>query len=339
MKRLAYATALLLAAAMTGGCTGGPRPPSAEPAPSPSPLPVPSPVVLPQAPEEQPSDVRPFRDVEITVPAWPAASKQCVSGRVHISSGGFYQPRDPAKTAVTVMAVVPVDFDGDKTDEYAVFLLCGEGAESGGQMIVGYRRDGRAFVPLGRIVGTQDGFQMMDHMRRKGNRIEILVSEEYTDGGQLDVDHQWRTYAWTGTRFRQVAGPTSFPENPPTVRLTVDVRQVVLRPVGQVRTGSLQLTIANVSTAATPAVRVTLELPHVLQPAGTSWDGCVITTPGTFSCPLPGIAAGGSMQASYELLAPREVMAEEAWVSAFSDSLDVFDETQDNRMPINFLYP
>lgn len=337
MKRLAYATALLLAAAMTGGCTGNPR--HSAGAPMPSPLPVPSPVALAQAPKEKTSDVRPFRNVDITVPSWPAASKQCVTGRVHISSHGFYRPADPAKTTVTVMSVVPVDFDGDGTDEYAVFLLCGEGPESGGRMIVGYRREGRGFVPLGRIVGTQDGFQMMDYMRRKGNRIEILVSAEYTDGGQLGVDHQWRTYAWRGTRFRQVAGPTSFPQNPPAVRLTVDVRQVVLRPVGQVRTGSLQLMIANVSTAATPAVRVTLELPHVLKPAGTSWDGCVITTPGTFSCPLPGIAAGGSLQASYDLLTPREVMAEEAWVSAFSDSLDVFDETQDNRVPINFLYP
>jgi hypothetical protein len=279
----------------------------------------------------------------VTVPSWPTASKQCVSGRIRIADGGQYAPPDQAHTVVNVMGVVPVDFDRDGTDEYAVYLMCGEGPEAGGRMVVGYRRTTTGFVPLGRIVGTQDGIEMMDTMRRNGNGIEILVSRYYTDSGQSGVPSQWRTYALSGKHFRQIAGPTSFPANPQPHRLKTAARQVVLRLAGNARTGPLQLTITNSGTIPASALRLRLSLPPSVQPTGSRWTGCVSAAPGSIECPLPDLAAGASLDVTYDLLGPPVLPAPSGPVAYTADVFSVAPELLQSpataSAPIDLLLP
>lgn len=222
------------------------------------------------------------------------------------------------------MSAVPVDFDGDGTDKYAASILCGEGPEAGGRMVVGFRRVNDVFQSIGRIVGTQDGIQTMELMRPKGNAIEVLVSAEYSDGAQRFVPSQWRTYALRGSGFRQVAGQVTFPANPPAIRLTVQPRQVVLRKTGDVRTGTVQFAVTNVGNLATPVVGVHIALPESFPSAGADWSGCAVEIPGVYVCRLPGLKAGETLDRSMEVLAPVQP------ASALS--------TQES-VPLNLLYP
>lgn len=295
MKRLVRLTAVLLVA----GCTSA-RPPAVPPPTAP--VVLPSPVTVPRVsyPPEPP-----YFDADLVIPSWPAKSTECTSGRVRLS-GGQYLPSKAGKWPINAITTVPVDFDGDGTEDLAVYVTCGEGPESGGRMVVGYRQAHGGLQLIGRIVGVQDGFAMMEHMRRKGNAIEVLVSREYSDSGQQSVPSQWRTYALRGSGFRQVGGPVAFPADPPAVHLAVEPRQVVLRVAGAVRTGSLTFTVTNSGGAPAPSVLARLQLPESFQPAGPNWTDCRVESPGAFLCHLGSLAAGASRDVSYDLLAPLE---------------------------------
>lgn len=277
------------------------------------------------------------------VPGWPPAAKQCVSGRVRISEGGQFIPTAAGKTAVNILSVVPVDFDGDGKNEYAAAMMCGEGPEAGGRMVVGYRRGGSTLEPIGRIVGTQDGFAMMDHMRRKGNAIEILVSRQYSDGGQQGVPSEWRTYELRGGRFHQVGAAI----RPGSVRLSVETRQSVLRPVDGagdgvrdgVRAGAIQFTVRNAGTATAPLVTVQLQLPAYVQPAGSGWDGCAGGADSVI-CHLTDLGAGRTADMTLEVLATGDFSSSEpALVAAYSGSIEVYEEAVSEPAPLAFLLP
>jgi hypothetical protein len=239
------------------------------------------------------------------------------------------------------MSVVPVDFAGNGTNDYAVYLICGEGSGSGGKMVVGYRRTSRGFESLGRIVGTQDGFQMMEHMRRKGNGIEVLLSREFiAEGLQKDIPSQWRTYVLRGNGFQQVGSPVTFTPQPPAIRLTIQARPVVLRRVGTGRTGSVQVTVANSGTEAAVSLDVRLVLPESLQPAGLNWSGCAAAETGTYVCRIATLAAGATVELSYDVLAPDAPSpTRDRYVSAETDSLDSsFNIVASASTPLDFLY-
>jgi hypothetical protein len=324
MKRVASLALVLLVSACS----------SPSPAPHPSPAAVlPSPVALPAPPDPGSEGFGPFSNADVVIPAWPKASTQCVSGRVHISPAGQFVPSQQGKTVVNIMMVVPVDFDRDGTDEYAVYVMCGEGPESGGRMVVGYRK---ALEPIGRIVGTQDGFAMMDYMHRKGNGVEVLVSREYSDGGQQSASSEWRTYELSGKAFHQVGNAA----RPTSVRLSVEPRQIVMRAVGGVRTGTVQFTVRNAGAATAPLVGIELELPPSFQPAGSGWTGCTTGSPGHFSCAVKNLAGGGSVDLSLDVLGPNSATESgPAQVTVSSQSAEVFDESAAEPVPLNLLFP
>lgn len=248
---------------------------------------------------------------------------------------GQFIPDRAGKKVINVLSVVAVDFDADGTDDYAAYLSCGEGPEAAGRMIVGYRRTNGTLQPIGRIVGTQDGFQMMDFMRRKGNRIEILVSRNYSDGG-MDAGSEWRTFELRNGRFRQV-GPAV---KRAVIRLSVEAKQVVLRPAGDVRTGTVQFTVRNTSQATAPRLSLSLQLPESFQTAGSSWNGCTSGAPGAIRCPLPDIAGGHAIDVSYDVLGPLKPPAAgpESSISVLTEAVEVYDESVSSEVPLNILY-
>lgn len=340
MKRLALA-ALLCAAAGVAGCTA-PRPvppPSAaaSPASLPSPVILPSPSVLPSAPPDAGPSVAPFGGVDVVIPAWAPGASQCSSGRLHLDKNGQFIPAQADKKVVGVGAVTPVDFDGDGTDEYAVFVGCGEGPEAGGRMIVGYRRSGSSLRLIGRIVGTQDGIQMMDPMRRRGNGIEVLTNRNYTDGGP-DAASQWRTYGLRDGRFRAIGAPVAY--RPIEVHLRVEVRQLVMRTAGPSRTGTLHVTVRNDSKAVAPSLQLRLTLPASFQPAGSGWTGCAVEEAGHFVCPLPDVPPGSAADVSFELLGPAApAYADDLGVAVRAASIDVTVPVAPAGEPLTILYP
>jgi hypothetical protein len=238
--------------------------------PTPAPVGVtPEPTVLPtEAPDHSP-DLGPFDDLTIVVPSW-GTNKGCVTGTVHLRHGAY--ERDAAHRPVNVLSYVAADVDHDGTEDYVAQLMCGEGPENGGTQIVAFHRDG---TPIGRVVGTQDGFAMMDYLQaRPDGRIAVLVSTQYTDSGQDTVPNQWRTYAWQGNRFRQVDGPTTFPANPPAAVLSVEATSLPFRPVGDRYVGRMTVTVRNTGAVDIARLQLLLVLPSGIQPAGDGWDGC-----------------------------------------------------------------
>jgi hypothetical protein len=232
---------------------------------------VPTPTVLPTESTDDAPDLGPFDDMTIVVPSWGTGnSNGCPTGTVRIRHG-FYQ-RASAGRPVNVLSYVAADVDHDGAEDYVAHLMCSEGPENGGSQIVAYHRNG---TPIGRVVGTQDGFAMMDYLEaRPGGRIAVLVSKEYTDSGQDTVPNQWRTYGWQGTRFEQVDGPTTFPANPPAAVLSVEATTLSFQPVGDKYKGRLTVTVRNTGTLDIARLQLLLVLPSDVQPTGDGWSGC-----------------------------------------------------------------
>jgi hypothetical protein len=245
-----------------------------------SPTAAPSPATLPIEQQEGQPDLGPFQSATITVPAWgSAADGKCTKGRIKLDDGQYQ--RDTAHQTVNVLSYVAADVDHDGVQDYVAHLMCGEGPEAGGSQIVAFRRSGQELEPIGRVVGTQDGIAMMDYLEVRGDgRIAVLVSKEYTDGGQSSVPNQWRTYAWQDGRFRQVDGPRTFPAQPPSSRLSVTSSALSFRPAGNGFTGALTVTVRNDGAVDVARLQILLILPSQVRPAGDGWKGCA-TRPGS----------------------------------------------------------
>lgn len=260
-----------------------PRPPAVEPAPSPT--------VLPTEQQSGGPDLGPLKSATITVPSWGAAADAtCPTGRVTLRDGQYQ--RDAAHRPVNVLSYVTVDVDHDGAEDYVAHLTCGEGPEAGGRQIVAFRRSGQELELIGRVVGTQDGLAMMDYLEaRDGGRIAVLVSKEYSDGGQNTVPNQWRVYAWQNGRFRQVDGPTTFPPHPPTALLSVAPSILSFRPQDNGFTGQMTVTVRNDGIVDVAQLEILLVLPKQVQPAGEDWDGCTVRASSdqtTLVCGVPG---------------------------------------------------
>jgi hypothetical protein len=239
---------------------------------------APSPVTLPIERQEGQPELGPFASAAVTVPTWgSAADTTCPKGRMSLANGQY--ERDSAHQMVNLMSYVEADVDHDGVEDYVAQLMCGEGPEAGGSQIVAFRRSGQELEPIGRIVGTQDGLAMMDYLQvRDGGQVAVLVSKQYTDGGQNTVPNQWRTYAWQDGRFRQVGGPRTFPAHPPASRLSVASSALSLRPAGNGFTGQLTVTVRNDGVVDVARLEILLILPGQVRPAGQGWEGCAART-------------------------------------------------------------
>jgi hypothetical protein len=262
---------------------------------------------LPAPPPEPAPDIGPFRGATVTIPTWGARVTTCPTGRVTFTQAGQYLGRD---RVVTLVSAVMSDVDGDGAGDYVAFLMCGEGPESPGWQVVAFRQSSGQLVPIGRVIGSQDGLAMMSGLEaRPGGRIAVNVSNQYSDSGEQFVPHQWRTYAWLGAGFRQVEGPTSFPATQPAAALSVDPATLLLRPTaGGGLAGAMTVTVRNSGDAAVTNAVVTFILPTEVGPAGGAWDGCAMTSNGSttsilIDCPLGRLDAHAAPAFIFEFVA------------------------------------
>ncbi|MFC0006855.1 hypothetical protein [Micromonospora siamensis] len=311
----AVVTGLAIVAVALGAAVGvrtdrSPAPSGTTPAPT-----APEPTTLPTEQQSGQPDLGPLAAATITVPTWGAtADTTCTTGRVTLTGG--QSPGDGPHRAVNVLSYVATDVDRDGTEDYVAHLMCGEGPESGGSQIVGFRRDGRNFVPLGRVVGTQDGLAMMDHLEARGDgRVAVLVSKEYTDGGQNSVPNQWRTYAWRNGRFQQLGGPTTFPGRSPVARLSVVPSTLPIRPAGDGFTGRLTVAVSNDGDVDVARLQILLVLPSQVRPAGAGWKGCAVRPSSdqtALVCTVPGPRARSRISVPFTLVSDdRPVLLDE----------------------------
>jgi len=295
----------LLAVAVTSSSAcdvrGNPRGPAAQTLTAA----VPAPTVLPTPVAGLDGlDLGPFKNATVTVPAWGGAgTASCPAGRINLGEGQYVG----ASRVVNLLSYVASDVDRDGSEDYVAFLMCGEGPESPGWQVVAFRRLGGELVPIGRVVGSRDGFAMMSGLEARPNgRIAANVAALYTDSGEQYVPHQWRVYAWQAGRFRQVEGPTSFPAQPPAARLSVDPADLVLRPASAGRlVGELTVTVHNTGDGAVPHALLTFLLPTEIGPAGDGWAGCTMTAAEMvrIDCALGPLAARSTRTLTVDVIA------------------------------------
>ena len=234
---------------------------------------APAAVELPPPPAEPPPDFGPFANATVTIPDWGAEVTSCPAGRLTLTDG--YAFDQAMSRSVFVMSYAAVDVDRDGAEDYVADVRCGEGPESPGWQVVAFRRSGQALVPLGRVIGSQDGLAMVSGVEgRDAGRVAVNLGREYTDSGEEAVPHQWRVYAWGGGRFEQVDGPTAFPADPPSAVLSVEAGELVFRPVqGGLLAGDLGVGLRNSGTAGVTDARLLLLVPVSVRPAGPAWGG------------------------------------------------------------------
>jgi hypothetical protein len=115
---------------------------------------------------------------------------------------------------------------------------------------------------------------------------------------------QWRTYAWTGTRFSQTAGPTKFGTDPRLTDLTLTAGDLVVGPADASgkRPGSVTVTVTNKGPVDVPGVGFA-EYFTIGEPAGGDLSRCRMTpTDGGDACVLGGLQAGKSRTYTFRFL-------------------------------------
>ncbi|GIH11047.1 hypothetical protein Rhe02_91140 [Rhizocola hellebori] len=355
-RRATVAVVVVLAAVVTGLVTLfglGPDENVPPIGPTPSPTPAPSPTVLPARPAELDlRDLGPFRNVTIAVPAWAGArGSQCPSGQVHLNDGGTTEGGSLLPVWVDQYTETDVDADGDA--DLVAIVRCSEGPESPGSEVIAFRRDsnGRP-VTLGRIVGTRDGFGAIYQVVAADGGVEVELSKEYTDTGQQYVPVQARTYRLVGGVARQIAGPTSFEQNPEHAVLWVDATDLTLRPAaGGHYAGHLIVTVANRGSLYVARAELRMRLNgNWLKPAGATWSSCFredYSTPVSFQviCAAPELPAGANVKMEFDFVAetlPAELNPKPQfeWQQPYSVEIGqlapyTYEQSQQTEMPFS----
>ncbi|QGN46757.1 hypothetical protein ACN26Y_10890 [Micromonospora sp. WMMD558] len=188
-----------------------PAPTSSAPGPSPiAPTPTPSTAGPPLGPPDGRITRPQLLAAKLSLPAW-RAGPGCPTEGIRLTA-------DAREETNTLLALDHGDADGDGAPETVALVQCVLG--TGGPMqVVAFDRDERGeIVTVGQVTRTvRSGPQWILGLEVTGAGVVRVEVADLAPGGGWPLDwsqRQWRGYRWTGDRFTQVAGPTSFGPNP-----------------------------------------------------------------------------------------------------------------------------
>ena len=137
---------------------------------------------------------------------------------------------------------------------------------------------------------------------------------------QWSPQRQWRTYAWTGSRFNQTAGPTKFGTDPRLTDLTLSASDLVLGPAdtnGR-RTGSVTVTVTNKGPVDVPRLGFG-DFFTIGEPAGGDLARCrTVSLSGSDACLLDDLPVGKRRTYTFRFLVdlrPERVGSRACWSS------------------------
>jgi hypothetical protein len=274
---VAAAVALVIAVpvaafAATGGLNHGPGPvpasggpstaPSATPSTSPSPSDSPTPLAADgRIPKTE------LDHATLDIPAWGPAGRgtpACATGSVAFTNG-YHNIAD--SFALLIDQVLYADVDHDGAQETVVRLSCG--GQGNTYQVVVFDRDAAdpsRIRTLGQVAVDSDTVRAICDLRVDDDGgVEVQAADFplplLCETGGSPAQFQWRKFAWNGTAFTQVAGPTSFPVNPKVTDLKVTSTDLTFgAPAGGLRHGTLTVTVRNAGPSAVP-VRVLVGVP------------------------------------------------------------------------------
>ncbi|MEU4479677.1 hypothetical protein AB0F68_16710 [Micromonospora sp. NPDC023966] len=225
--------------------------------------------------------------------AWPGyAPKTCVSDDVRLRSG-------PQSDSVPTLLTDPRygDLDGDGATETVALVACRYGEASAKQVLAFDRDDTGRIVTMGRVVGTHDGMDdITDFSVRDDGKIRAYVADiqPCCSTPEWSPQRQWRTYAWTGERFTQTAGPTKFGVDPRLTNLTLTAGDLVVGPADTKgnRTATVTVTVVNNGPVDVPQLGFS-DFYTIGEPAGGDLSRCrMVRSDGPEACVLDGLPAG-----------------------------------------------
>ncbi|MEU2612847.1 hypothetical protein ABZ570_14905 [Micromonospora sp. NPDC007271] len=213
----------------------------------------------------------------LDLPDWPwYVPKTCTTAKVRLDPGPGV-----IGDSVPVLLGDPDygDLDGDGGAETVALVSCRNG-EAQVKQVVAFDRDvGGRIRPMGQIVGTFDELpDITEFSVRADGRIRVRVADGQACCGTPGwmPQRQWRTYAWSGGRFRQVEGPTSFGPNPHVVDLAITADDITWGPKGAdgTRTGTAVVIVRNLSQVPASLVEVHLRMQVGTTADGGDWAAC-----------------------------------------------------------------
>ncbi|WP_431931697.1 hypothetical protein [Micromonospora sp. RP3T] len=284
------AAAVVLAVAVPVGASGalhrrtGPPPTPAQtvtPSPSETTSSPPPPPTTPAPSTAGPSRAAPDGRISrsqllaarVDLPAW-TPDPVCPAGPTRIAAS-YRKEGD-----VLLEEIVHGDVDGDGTVETVALLRC-QIFQHGPSQVVALDRDGDGrIVVLGQVARSAKAAPewLLDAQVTDRGTVRVEMADIAPGGGwSLDwSQRQWRGYRWTGKRFDQVDGPTTFGPNPHLADLTVSAGDVAWSApdADGARTGTIPVTVRNLSAVPADLVELHLRMQVGTVADGDAWSAC-----------------------------------------------------------------
>jgi hypothetical protein len=249
----------------------GPTPAVSTPAVSttavPAPLPVPD--MSPRAAGPWPNDADAAPDTTldgqtVVVPEWPGenVARGC-DGTATLRHGTYSSPTNPSGPQLRLLKAVPTSAG------VVALFYCNRSLVGQQFQVVAYDKDGQGALTLRATVlaSQRDGIPAMFDLAVAGDQVRIEIGD-FADSMSVSRSRhysvrQWRAYTWDGSRYAQVAGPTTFPPNPNWYDLAVQATALVFgeSPALEGPHATMEIAISNVGVGIAPMATVTASLP------------------------------------------------------------------------------
>jgi hypothetical protein len=173
----------------------------------------------------------------------PAFGDACPASHVRLTTTAG------ATQAVVVAKIIYTNLDDDPSLDTAALLLCEGVSQAPPSQVVAFDRDATGKIrTLGQVVGLGYKLNVRDITVRPQGGIIADVSDIVAccDTPVSREQHQNREYAWDGTKFAQVGGPTVYGDPRYVTDLQVVVTDVTLGPpAAGKRSGTATVTVKN----------------------------------------------------------------------------------------------
>jgi uncharacterized repeat protein (TIGR01451 family) len=200
-------------------------------------------------------------------------------------------------------SILGVDVDHDGVSDAVVLVVCPVGDPALDQVVAFGRTATGTIRTLGQVVGPVNGGinRVINLAGKPDGSVSAEVTEVHGSAGTAVMSQvfQWRSYSWTGQRFVQTEGSTSFNADTTITKLTMVPAQVVFaKPQGGLRRATLTVTVTNTgnTSAAGVSVRPLLDGGIVIVANGM----CAGTSPDVL-CTTPEIAPGATWKVTINL--------------------------------------
>ncbi len=219
-----------------------------------------------------------------------AETPLCAEGQLRFVQGSatsdVHEPNGQVyRLTQEIITTARADVNGDGVLDVVANVRCDWG-EATPKQIIAFTPNGHGgFTALGRVIATgdlvgTDVSELTDLLTFSitAGRIQVGVADSQpccSTPPSLAV-HQTRTYAWTGSAFAQVAGPSSFLVDRSVVKLSIGGPTLkFVAPTKEGSVGHLSIAIRNDGSQPVGPVEIVVKRPvEVGRGTGGDWSRC-----------------------------------------------------------------